>query len=129
MTWMAVVLCASLATAPTKRFNLEPIVLGASGLAVGVLGGLSLLFAERTFQTLQGVGSEGITSRELALERLAYAHALRDRGATEMNLGVSLVLVGAAFLVGSVLWFLVEGPETAASMVSDGLRDGVIVRF
>lgn len=130
MTWTAVVVSAALVATPTStRFNLEPVFLGGSGLVVGALGGLSLVLAERTFQALQSVDGSGITSREQALERLAFTQQLRDRGTTETKLGVSLLLVGAAFLIGSVLWFVIEGPETAVSMVTDALRDGAIVRF
>ncbi len=87
------------------------------------------MLAERTFQALQSVDGSGITSREQALERLAFTQQLRDRGTTETKLGVSLLLVGAAFLIGSVLWFVIEGPEVAVSKWErDGL-DGVLVRF
>ena len=131
MSWSALMLSAVLSATPAKRLNFEPLLLGGLGLACGLVGVGAFVSAEQTFVALQGIRTDDVTSREVALARVAQAHALRDRGVSETGLGTTMVGLGAALLTGAVVWFIVEGATVSAALTPtrDGVLAGALVRF
>jgi hypothetical protein len=134
MTWSALVACAVLSSTPepAKRFNAEPVGLMIAGVVELTLGGVLLGLADRDYGALDRIQVPNPPDPAEAVRLLVLADDLRHQGKVKTGVGLGLVGTGAAFLVGGVLWFLLEGPGTAVVSVvpvRDGLMAGLTLRF
>lgn len=134
MTWSALLACAVLGSTPepARRFNAEPVGLMIAGGVGLALGGVLLGLAEQDYRALGMIQVPNPPDPVQARTLLERADELRDQGKVRTGVGFGLVGTGAAFLVGGVLWFLLEGPSTAVVSVvpvRDGLLAGLTLRF
>lgn len=113
MTWCAAVLSLVVAATPPqpRRFNLEPVVLVATGAVAIAFSAWRFQRADVLYRQLKDVPTSATSQAEAAMI-LGQARALAFTGNSEQALAGTLALFGSVLLVTGVLWFLVEGRET-----------------
>lgn len=123
MSWAALGLSAVLASTPSasvssaRRLNVEPFVLAAAGVAGVGVGVWQLLDADARYKALLAIPSQATSPAEAAL-LLQEAKSLVFRGKSQTVAGVALIAVGAAAVVGALVWLLVEGLTTTDWLVA-----------
>lgn len=94
-----------------RRFNSEPVVLAATGaLAVG-LSAWRFAVADGILVEMNALPTSA-SSRLEAVQILTRARALAFTGNSETALAGMLAVMGGAFLITGLVWFLVEGSTT-----------------
>ena len=123
MSWAALGLSAVLASTPSasvssaRRLNVEPFVLAAAGVAGVGVGVWQLLDADARYKALLAIPSQATSPAEAAL-LLQEAKSLVFRSKSQTVAGVALIAVGAAAVVGALVWLLVEGLTTTDWLVA-----------
>ncbi|MDP3232928.1 MAG: hypothetical protein Q8N26_09135 [Myxococcales bacterium] len=120
MSWCAGCLSFVLAAAPpsvqsgARRFNTEPVVLAATGAIAVAFSAWRFVVADGQLAQLDLLSEESkrVTTQADAVKILGSAREAAFIGNAETSLGGVLALMGAAFIITGVIWFLVEGRET-----------------
>lgn len=123
---LAVVLAAP--TPVERRFNVEPVAIGAAGLLLLGAGVWRLVVANGLWDDFQRFNPPVMTPEEAATA-LAAANDFRDRGRGESRLSATLFVMGGVALVSSVLWLLLEGFDTEVTHSLAATAGGVALRF
>ena len=118
MSWCAGCLALVLAAAPApsvelgaRRFNVEPVVLAATGAIVVWLSAWRFAVATQILDEMNGLPTSA-SSRAQAVEILTRARTLAFTGNSETALAGSLAVMGSLLIITGLVWFLVEGSTT-----------------